>query len=179
MRSRCRDGAVALAAAAALVASCEREARRFRSPEPPPAAARTTDLVPGAPGGEPVADNPYGANAYAIGQGKTLFEWYNCVGCHANGGGGMGPPLMDARWIYGSRPDQIFAAIAQGRPNGMPAFGGRVPDDQIWQLVAYVQSMSGHVRKDAAPGRADAMHTHEPELLREEEPVVRHPGATP
>ena len=28
-------------------------------------------------------------NAYAIAQGKRLFSWYNCVGCHANGGGGI------------------------------------------------------------------------------------------
>ena len=37
-------------------------------------------------------------------QGKRLFSWYNCIGCHANGGGGIGPPLMDDEWIYGSRP---------------------------------------------------------------------------
>ena len=57
---------------------------------------------------------------------------------------------MDSRWIYGSEPENIFATIMQGRPNGMPAFGGRIPDDQLWQLVAYVRSLSGQTPQDAA-----------------------------
>jgi cytochrome c oxidase cbb3-type subunit 3 len=69
----------------------------------------------------------------------------------------MGPPLMDARWIYGARPEQIFATIVEGRPNGMPSFRGKVPDYQVWQLAAYVRSMSGQVSKDVAPGRDDDM----------------------
>ena len=55
----------------------------------------------------------------------------------------MGPPLMDDEWIYGSEPENIFATIVEGRPNGMPSFRGRIPDYQVWQLVAYVRSMSG------------------------------------
>ncbi len=52
----------------------------------------------------------------------------------------------------------------------MPSFGGRIPDNQIWQLVAYVRSMSGLVRADAAPGRADSIQSHEPESRREFSP---------
>ena len=37
----------------------------------------------------------------------------------------------------------------------MPSFGGHIPTQQIWQLVAYVQSMSGQVPATAAPGRND------------------------
>ena len=39
----------------------------------------------------------------------------------------MGPPLMDDKWIYGYEPEQVFATIVEGRPNGMPAFGGEDP----------------------------------------------------
>ncbi len=63
----------------------------------------------------------------------------------------MGAALMDDKWIYGHEPHAIYATIVEGRPNGMPAFGGRIPDDQVWQLVAYVRSMSGQLRKDVAP----------------------------
>ena len=70
------------------------------------------------------------SNAYARREGKRLFSWYNCIGCHANGGGGMGPPLMDDEWIYGSEPANIFATIVEGRPNGMPSFGGSIPETQ-------------------------------------------------
>jgi len=59
--------------------------------------------------------------------------------------------LMDAEWLYGSEPQNIYTTIIEGRPKGMPAFGGKVPDQQIWQLVAYVQSMSGNAPLDVVP----------------------------
>jgi cytochrome c oxidase cbb3-type subunit 3 len=111
--------------------------------------------------------SPYHDNAYAMSEGKRLYNWFNCVGCHAHGGGGIGPALMDHRWIYGSRPDQIYSTIVQGRPNGMPSFAGRLTDQQVWQLVAYVESMAALVPKDAAPGRDDNLSAVEPELRRE------------
>lgn len=169
-------------AALLVLTGCEREERRFR--EMPSAAARRnterlTTLVPGPYTSDVHVANPYGRNAYAIAEGKRLFTWYNCYGCHANGGGGMGPPLMDAQWIYGSDPENIFATIAEGRPNGMPSFRGKVPEYQIWQLVAYVQSLSGNVPKDAATGRNDDMYTRKPEQslpdLEQEREPARHP----
>jgi cytochrome c oxidase cbb3-type subunit III len=81
-------------------------------------------------------------NADAVNTGKRLFGQYNCSGCHSNGGGGMGPDLMDDVWIYGGRLEQIHQTLVQGRPNGMPSWGGKVPDEQLWQISAYVRSMS-------------------------------------
>jgi cytochrome c oxidase cbb3-type subunit 3 len=75
----------------------------------------------------PPRPSPYDENAYAVSQGKRLYRWYNCNGCHAGGGGGIGPALMDAEWRYGGDPAQVFASIVQGRPNGMPSFGGHIP----------------------------------------------------
>jgi cytochrome c oxidase cbb3-type subunit 3 len=72
----------------------------------------------------------------------------------------MGPPLMDDRWIYGSEPQNIYATIVEGRPNGMPSFRSKVPDSQVWQLVAYVRALGGLARKDVAPGRNDDMTPH-------------------
>lgn len=84
----------------------------------------------------------YYNNAEAVNTGKRLFQQYNCSGCHSNGGGGMGPDLMDDVWIYGGRLEQIHQTLVDGRPNGMPSWGGKVPDEQLWQLSAYVRSMS-------------------------------------
>jgi cytochrome c oxidase cbb3-type subunit 3 len=84
----------------------------------------------------------YYNNADAVNTGKRLFQQYNCSGCHSNGGGGMGPSLMDDEWIYGSRLEQIHQTLVDGRPNGMPSWGNKVPDQQLWQLAAYVRSMS-------------------------------------
>src|SRR4029434_1275406 len=94
-----------------------------------------------------------------------MWPWYNCNGCHANGGGGSGPALMDDVWIYGGDARAIYQTIECGGTNGMPAFGDRIPRDEIWQLVAYVRSMSGLAPLDAAPNRDDAFLTRSPEAL--------------
>jgi cytochrome c oxidase cbb3-type subunit III len=151
-------------------AACEREERRFQ--EPPaavsaPDSPRVSDLAPGAPPPLATVASPYQGNAYGIAEGKRLYTAFNCNGCHAHGGGGIGPALMDDKWIYGSAPDQIYATIAQGRPNGMPSFTRHVPPQQIWQLVAYVQTLSMQVPRDAAPGRSDNLNGIKPELRLE------------
>ena len=93
-----------------------------------------------------VTEDPRAANYFdnpdAVTAGKRLFGQYNCSGCHSNGGGGMGPSLMDDEWIYGGRLEQIHQTLVEGRPNGMPAWGGKMPDEQLWQIAAYVRSMS-------------------------------------
>jgi cytochrome c oxidase cbb3-type subunit III len=150
---------------ALALTACEREQRRFTEIAPlsgRPQPQANTELRPGMPGapgaqGKTTVPAPYGENAWAIAEGKRLYNWFNCVGCHAQGGGGMGPPLIDEKWIYGSDPDVIHATILEGRPNGMPAYGGKLADQQVWQLVAYVRAMSGLVRKDVRPGRNDDM----------------------
>jgi cytochrome c len=101
-------------------------------------------------------------NSYAVAEGERLFTWFNCVGCHAHGGGGIGPPLMDEEWIHGSEPDVIFTVIEEGTANGMPAFRGKIAEAQAWQLAAYVRSLSGLVPTNAAPGRADHMESKTP-----------------
>jgi cytochrome c oxidase cbb3-type subunit III len=84
----------------------------------------------------------YYDNQNAVNIGKALFYSMNCSGCHTNGGGGMGPSLMSGQWRYGGRLEQIRQTIADGRPNGMPSWGARLSDADLWRLAAYVRSMS-------------------------------------
>jgi cytochrome c oxidase cbb3-type subunit 3 len=144
-----------------LLAGCDREQRRLRESPPsttPSAIVRVSELQPGTPKDTTThTANPYENNAYAISEGQRLFGWYNCAGCHSNGGGGMGPPLMDEKWIYGSAPENIYATIVQGRPNGMPSFGGRIPTTQVWQIVSYVRSLSSLTPSAARSSRSDHM----------------------
>lgn len=134
----------------------------------------TTSFVAGA-GDARAAPDPraeeYQENAYHIGQGQLLYSSFNCVGCHAHGGGAMGPALIDAEWIYGGRTDQIVASIAEGRPNGMPSWRARMTEQQMWQVAAYVRSLSGNVPKDAPPSRSDTISNIEPPTIQEEMPV--------
>jgi cytochrome c oxidase cbb3-type subunit 3 len=101
-----------------------------------------------------------------------LFEAFNCAGCHSHGGGGMGPALMDDRWIYGSHPGNIFASIVEGRPNGMPTWRNKIPDQQVWEIVAYIQSLNGQAPIDVLPGRSDHLSAGTPENLRPAETPI-------
>ena len=76
--------------------------------------------------------------------GQALFVGkLGCYGCHGReGGGGMGPSLADATWIYGGDPAVIHESIKNGRPSGMPAFKDAATDEEIWQVVAFVKSLS-------------------------------------
>ena len=87
--------------------------------------------------------NPYEGDKGAIATGAKLFIGYNCLDCHgADGSGAMGPSFQDGRWHFGGSPAEVFESIYQGRPDGMPAWGGRISNDQIWMLTAYVRSLA-------------------------------------
>jgi cytochrome c oxidase cbb3-type subunit 3 len=167
-------------AASLLAAGCAREQRRFRVAAPSATdadAVRQGDLQPGAPQPEATVEGPYDNNAWGVSEGERLYNAFNCVGCHSHGGGGMGPALMDDKWIYGSSPQNIFSTIVEGRPNGMPSFRGRLTNQQIWQLVAYVRSMSGQLPKDVSPSRDDDMNVKTPEQsTKKETPKSAPPG---
>lgn len=141
MSSRCRPDRVALLLAALALPACKREHRDLSSDPALAVAARSGGPDSAAPRTGWLPD-AYGGNAYALSQGRLLYARMNCTGCHARGGGAIGPALMDSVWRYGSEPESIYTTIVRGRPNGMPAFAGRLPDHQLWQLVAYVRSMS-------------------------------------
>jgi cytochrome c oxidase cbb3-type subunit 3 len=106
-------------------------------------------LYPGAVPVRPTVRNPVADDPEAVQRGMDLFNQMNCVGCHApNGAGGMGPSLSNTTFLYGDEPENIYLSILQGRPKGMPAWGGMLPDQAIWDLVAYIRAIS---KEPAAP----------------------------
>jgi cytochrome c oxidase cbb3-type subunit 3 len=122
----------------------------------PLAAVRTSALVAGAGGPAPTLANPYEDDPGAMAQGRQLYQSFNCGGCHGgSGGGGIGPPLADAEWIYGGSSANIYATIVQGRPNGMPAFGPSLQGEAVWKLAAYVRSLGGAARSEGSQGQAE------------------------
>jgi cytochrome c oxidase cbb3-type subunit 3 len=159
---------VALACALAL-AGCEREDRDYHGPPPPAGPQAGVSPTSLAAGGAPRPPRPdpraavYERNAFHVSEGKRYYDWYNCYGCHAAGGGGdIGPPLIDDEWLYGGSIEQIHASIVEGRPNGMPAFGSKIPDSQAWELAAYIRAMAGQVRGDVPPSRGDEQQAGTP-----------------
>src|SRR5690349_8368020 len=159
-----------LGVAALALSACDREEHQDRGKpvgETVPAGESSDTIFPGnsAPPPLDVRAKLYDNNANAISMGQTLYMQMNCVGCHSHGGGGMGPPLMDDQWRYGGRIDQIATTIAEGRPNGMPAWRGKLTEDQIWDLAAYVRSLSGLPSKDAVGSRTEGMSGPTPQTL--------------
>ena len=85
--------------------------------------------------------NPFAGDSNAAREGGRLFTAMNCDGCHGGGATGwVGPSLVDGRWRYGGSDGDVFRSIYYGRPKGMPAFGGVLPADGIWQLIAYLRA---------------------------------------
>ena len=147
----------ALAASALALGACDRHESASvpqAAPDRPSVQGTAVPTIfPG--GGKPPAPDPEGAkydgNPQAIAEGKRLFGWYNCSGCHFNGAGGIGPSLMDDNWIYGDSMDQIYATIYQGRPNGMPSWGGKLSTTEIWEIAAFVRSAAKDAKGVAIP----------------------------
>lgn len=138
-----------LVAATVLLTACEQRAAppAGRSASP----ARAIEALPGGDLAGAVQSNigttirnPLEGRPDAVAAGKQLFVHMNCAGCHGYDlGGSMGPNLTDRYWRYGGSPGAIYRSIADGHPQGMPAWRGALPPDQIWQVVAYIQSFGG------------------------------------
>ena len=107
-----------------------------------PAIRTAVGPVPGSAVQPKTVSDPFNGNTVAIAEGRKLFVWYNCAGCHGgHAGGGMGPSLRDPVWRYGGSDAQVFDSIAEGRSKGMPAWGTKIPEQQIWKLVVYIKSL--------------------------------------
>jgi cytochrome c oxidase cbb3-type subunit 3 len=144
-----------------LCVGCKYERREFRGTRADaelPRQGQASQLAQGHVAGSHEGNAPHQASAYDVSEGQRLYEWFNCHGCHFNGGGGIGPPFMDGYWTYGGDPQSIYTSIVEGRPNGMPAWKGRIPEKQVWQLVAYVRTLSGDQPAYVASGRRDDMY---------------------
>ncbi len=195
MYSHCRERRVIGMLAALLLAlgGCESEQRQFRAQTWVPATAPQVSVLRAGPGGWPASsppdqvaappprstDRPFQDNRWAVGEGKRLYSWFNCAGCHSpGGGGGMGPPFIDADWRYGNAPHEVFASIVEGRPNGMPSFRDRMPAADTWKLVAYVRTLGALTPKDVWPARADEMAEIQRESPRSGSAGVENPRDT-
>ena len=139
---------VALAVIVGVVGGCGKQGGETLVPQAPPGQASTQGtplptIYPG--GGSPPAEDPIAAryvdDEHAKAEGRRLYDWYNCAGCHFHGAGGIGPALGDNDWIYGGSMSQIYSTIYQGRPNGMPSWGGKLSSTEIWEIAAYVHGL--------------------------------------
>jgi mono/diheme cytochrome c family protein len=123
---------------ALLLAGCQSDSHGADDKKAEPAAKI---VVGGAdsPGG-----NPFAKSAEAVVQGRKIYLSNGCAGCHGmGGGGGMGKPLIDDEWRFGSDDKTLFKLIRGEVPNQtMPnAIGKNLSDEEVWKVLLYVRSV--------------------------------------
>ena len=85
--------------------------------------------------------------------GAKIFRSH-CGSCHGvRGTGGLGPDLTSGSFFHGSSDADLFRNIADGIPGtAMP--GVFFEGTQVWQIVAFVRSLSGSAAPSSLPGDA-------------------------
>lgn len=81
-----------------------------------------------------------------VAEGARLFSWQRCAECHSDAGVILG--------AGNGNIDVIATAIRDGR-EGMPRYGGKLTDAQIWQLAAFVKALDANVEDNAVRGGFD------------------------
>jgi len=80
----------------------------------------------------------------AVKRGQQLF--IGMCGAHCHGlrpGNREAPFLFDCEWKHGGTFKEVFATISNGVPKTqMLPFGGKLPDEDIWKLVAFLRAAS-------------------------------------
>lgn len=97
-----------------------------------------------APAGQPASGNPFAKSAESVVEGREIYLKYGCAGCHGvGGGGGMGKPISDDTWQFGSDDQTLFKLLRGEIPEQtMPGSIGRsMTDDEVWKVLAYVRSL--------------------------------------
>ena len=118
----------------------------------PPPEMTAVGPTPGPEQDPAGPSNPYASDRTAMAEGRQLFVYFNCSGCHGGrAGGGMGPSLRDEDWLFGNKDAQIFSSIAEGRAHGMPSWHKQLTADQTWKLVTYIKSLRTRNEPQAPP----------------------------
>jgi mono/diheme cytochrome c family protein len=92
----------------------------------------------------PTSGNPFAKSAEAVVEGRKIYLKMGCAGCHGmGGGGGMGKPLIDEEWRFGSDDQTLFKLIRGEIPNQtMPTvIGKNMTDEEVWKVLIYVRSI--------------------------------------
>ena len=77
--------------------------------------------------------------------GRPVFA-ANCAACHGAEGKGNtalgAPDLTDRTWLYGSDLPEMLQTVRGGRAGVMPAWRGRLGDDDARMVAAFVYALS-------------------------------------
>jgi mono/diheme cytochrome c family protein len=103
-------------------------------------------------GGNPEAAkiaNPVKPAAESIAAGRRTYARL-CVRCHGPegkgdgggaGAGGQPADFTDDAWDFGASDGEIFIVIRDGTSADMDAYGERIKETEIWELVGFIKSL--------------------------------------
>jgi len=100
------------------------------------------------------AKNPLEGDKFAITNGGAMFR-NRCAGCHGPDAHGYLGPDLTSFWSAGGTDDRMFDIVRRGVP-GTEMIGAdpqRVLDKEIWQVLAYIRTLSA---VPPAPATGDA-----------------------
>ncbi|HWC64037.1 MAG TPA: c-type cytochrome [Rhizomicrobium sp.] len=102
--------------------------------------------------------NPMIGNQQAVQQGGAIYA-KNCTGCHGPEGaaGEIGPAIVSGTQADRRNDGQILTTIRSGvTGTSMPAFAGKLADDDILRIGAYLHALRGTAIDNPSPGNAQA-----------------------
>lgn len=119
----------------------------------------------------PADASPPSSGTETAASGEVIYQ-RQCATCHgANGQGVAGtfPPLDEAEWVTGDT-DRLVRILMHGlqgpvevggtRYNGvMPAFGGRLNNEEIAALLTYIRSSWGNQASEVTTGAVQEVRT--------------------
>jgi mono/diheme cytochrome c family protein len=121
----------------------------FQQSQSTPNPSPSTQLAP-IPAEYAKMTNPVKPTPESLARAKQIYSW-DCALCHGDNGGGKGDvaveqklDLLDLRDPAALKPwtdGELFYIIRNGRGK-MPPEDGRAKDDEVWNIIIYLHSMS-------------------------------------
>ena len=82
------------------------------------------------------SDNPHGGDPESVAQGRRLYR-STCYICHLDAGG-RGPDLRKSS-LQGR---EFMRVVINGKKGTqMPAWKGKLTEDEMWKILAYIDSL--------------------------------------
>ena len=148
-------------------------ARRYRRGDAARRRRRVNRSAPGHAGQK----NPLEGDTAAIQAGMGLFR-ARCADCHGMDARGVRGPDITQVWASGRTDDGLFTTLRNGVPSTeMPRSAPRTPDDEIWQILAYLRTLAAPAPTDPPRGNAENGERLFRAQLRQLPPRQRHAAA--
>lgn len=121
----------------------------------PAALLAASNWMEKVPAREHERANAMASDPDAAAAGQLLFEEH-CSHCHGKDANGKGkrPSLRSERVQGQATPGDLHWILVNGSlGRGMPSWGSKLPDPQLWQIITYVKSLKNQTQSASGEAR--------------------------